>query len=173
MNYADLHEALARLPVDPNHPAGIPEALAPYLSTPRRIAQSRCALPWVENRLLASLALSGWSLRYALMEAEAHNLGLVVRSVSLTRACSNLAQASLWETATVRLSAAVSLIRLTPLGRELLVQSGLDVVESDWERVERLHRGASLGQMGHTAAMCAFAYNARKRGYAVTLCRYP
>lgn len=173
MNYSELHEALARLPVDPNHPAGIPESLAPYLSAPQRIAQSRCALPWVEYRLLAALALSGWSLRYALVEAEAHSLGLVVRSGSLTRACSNLAQVGLWETATVRLSAAVSLIRLTPLGRELLIQSGLDVVESDWERVERLHRGASVGQMGHTAAVCAFAYHARKRGYAVTLCPPP
>ena len=173
MNDSDLHKALAWLPVDPNHPAGIPQALAPYLSIPRRIAQSRCALPWVEYRLLASLALSGWSLRYALVEAEAHNLGLVVRSGSLTRACSNLAKAGLWETATARLSAAVSLVRLTSLGRALLAQVGLDVVESDWERVERLHRGASAGQRVHTAALCAFAYHARKRGYAVTLCPPP
>jgi hypothetical protein len=173
VNFLNLQEALARLPVAPNHPAGVPEPLAPYLSTPRRIAQVRCALPWVEYRLLASLALSGWSLRYALMEAEAHNLGLVVRSGSLTRACTHLAQAGLWETTTVRLAAAVSLVRLTPLGRALLAQVGLDVVESDWERVERLHRGARAGQRVHTAALCAFAYHARKRGYAVSLCPPP
>lgn len=170
MNDATLREALSKLPVDEGNPAGVPSPLADYLSKPQRIACRRYALPWLEYRLLAALALSGWSLRYALVEAEAQTLELAVRSGSLLRACAHLTRTGLWETTTVRLSAAVALVRLTPLGRDLLQEIGLAVVESDWERVERLHRGAGVRQRGHTAALCAFAYHARKRGYAVQLC---
>lgn len=170
MNYSTLREALSRLPLEAGNLAGIPGPLADYLSRPQRIACRRYALPWLEYRLLAALALSGWSLRYALVEAEAQSLGLAVRSGSLLRACAHLTQAGLWETTTVRLSAAVALVRLTPLGRRLMQEIGLAAVESDWERVERLHRGAGVRQRGHTAALCAFAYHARKRGYTALLC---
>jgi len=43
-------------------------------------------------------------------------------------------------------------------------------VESEWERIERLHRGDTSRQLRHTAAICAFAYHARKRGYDTLVC---
>lgn len=170
MNDATLREALSRLPLEAGSPAGIPGPLADFLSKPQRIACRRYSLPWLEYRLLAALALSGWSLRYVLVEAEANTLGLALRSGSLLRACAHLTRAGLWESRTVRLSAAVSLVRLTPLGRRLMQEIGLAAVESDWERAERLHRGAGVGQRSHTVALCVFAHHARKRGYTVLLC---
>jgi hypothetical protein len=169
MTRDELMRALAFLPADENTPTGIPQPLAAYLSNPRRIAQVRLSLPWIEYRLLAGLALSGWSLRYELIQAEAAYHDQDPRNGTFNRASTHLEQVGLWQVATVRLATSVALVRLTELGQRLLTEIGLAPVTSEWDRMETQHRGGDR-QLQHTAAACLFAFHARIRGYRVTLC---
>jgi hypothetical protein len=168
MHLTTLLPALDRLPSDPHTYLGLPAALAPYLSTVKRA--TRHPQPWTEYRLLAALALSGWSFRYSLAYADATSKGTDPASGQTKRAVRQLTAAGLWEEQRVRLTVHAVLVRLTPLGRSLLTEIGLTPVESEWERIERLHRGDTSRQLRHTAAICAFAYHARKRGYDTLVC---
>ena len=171
MNIPTLYAQLDRLPSSPHHPLGLPLPLADYLTSMQRIWKPpHLPLPWIEYRLLAALALSGWSMRFALVDAEADRRDRSPLGGTYLRACAHLDNAALWETARVRVGNAIALVRLTPLGRSLLTEIGLTPVESEWERIERLHRGDTSRQLRHTAAICAFAYHARKRGYDTHVC---
>lgn len=163
---------LTRLPSSPRHYLGLPPALAAHLSSVERAATPpRLPLPWVEYRLLAGLALSGWSLRFSLLEIEAEERGILPTSGTLRRACRHLEQSGLWQKATVRAGgSATVLVRLTDLGQELLTACGLSVTESEWARLERLHRGDTSTQLAHTAAVCTFAHHARTFGYETKVC---
>lgn len=55
---------------------------------------------------------------------------------------------------------------LADLGRELVQDLGWPVHEGDWERMRRLHEKGNY-QPQHTAAVLAFVYQARLRGWAV------
>ncbi len=168
MNHDTLLPLLDRLPSDPHTFLGLPAALTPHLSTVKRA--TRHPQPWTEYRLLAALALSGWSFRYGLAHADAMSKETNPNGGQTKRAFRQLTSAGLWEEQRVRITVNAVLVRLTPLGHSLLTEVGLTPVESEWERIERLHRGDTSRQLRHTAAICAFAYHARKRGYDTQVC---
>lgn len=149
-----------------------PAAVAKYLSPMQRVARPpRRSLAWTEYSLLAMLGWTGWSLRYALVQTQAEWWGVEPTSGTFGRACVHLAQAGLWETTNVRLTRTTSLVELTDLGKNLLRAVGIEPVESERVRMERLHRGSgSQRQIRHTAAVCAFAFHARKRGFDTLVC---
>ncbi len=62
----------------------------------------------------------------------------------------------------------VKLLRLTPVGVALYkAMTGADPVESEWERLIRLHRGDD--DTSHAAACVIFGFQARWRGYHTNL----
>jgi hypothetical protein len=62
----------------------------------------------------------------------------------------------------------IGLLRLTPEGAAMYkAVTGNDPVETEWERLERLHRGSE--DTAHAAACLLFALQARWRGYQTTL----
>lgn len=75
-----------------------------------------------------------------------------------------------WLRKTIRTVGTYALVRLSPEAKERLRQVGLEAVESEWERIERLHRGDVVQQQKHTAALCAFAWQARRRGWSTQVC---
>jgi len=166
---------LDELPEDGTETYRPPLPLAEYLSSLKRVARPpRQSLAWIEYRLLAMLGLTGWSLRYALVQTQAEWWGVDPTSGTLGRACVHLAQAGLWETTNVRLTRTAALVELTELGRDLLRAVGIEPVESERKRMERLHRGsATQRQIRHTAAVCAFAFHARLEGYDTLVCPPP
>jgi len=171
LTYDELRQALSVLPQDVTEPNGVPRVLAARLSPQERVARRRLNLPQVEYRLLAGLAMSGWSFRYGLIEAVAALHGQVPHSGTFVRANAHLVKAGLWQVTTVRLTVAVSLVQLTALGKELMAEIVVTPVLSEWEQMQQRHRGGQ-GQRHHSAAVCLFAYHARLRGYRVLLCPY-
>lgn len=166
-----LLERLRLLPTDPSQPFAIPAVLHPLLSVAQMQRQSSVeqARVWLEYRLLALLALTGWSLRWALTEWEAGQRGIGAKSGSIKRAVRRL-EACAWQRRTIRTVGTYSLVRLSPEAKERLRQVGLEAGESEWERIERLHRGDTTLQQKHTAALCAFAWQARRRGWSTQVC---
>lgn len=62
----------------------------------------------------------------------------------------------------------IGLLRLTPPGAAMYkAVTGSDPVETEWERLERLHRGSE--DTAHAAACLVFALQARWRGYQTTM----
>jgi hypothetical protein len=57
---------------------------------------------------------------------------------------------------------------LTDLGRTVVQEMGVPIVESEWERLMRLHGGER--QQKHAAQVCLFAHYARKRGWTTQIC---
>lgn len=175
-NYDQLLDQLDRLlhtlPGDRDHRQGLPATLAPHLTQHRRLPRQPDRYPqaWTEYRLLGLLALTGWSLRWALVQAEADLTCVTPRSGKMLRACAHLARAGLWETASIAGLKRITLARLTERGRTLLAASGVEPVESEWERIERLHRGESEAQRKHTALLCTAAFHARLHGYQTQVC---
>ncbi len=166
-----LLERLRLLPTDPSQPFAIPAVLHPLLSVAQMQRQSNVAQArvWLEYRLLALLAITGWSLRWALTEWEAHMRGIGPKSGSIKRAVRRL-ETCAWQRKTIRTVGTYSLVRLSPEAKERLQAVGIEPVESEWEHIERLHRGDTTLQQKHTAALCAFAWQARRRGWYTQVC---
>jgi hypothetical protein len=94
--------------------------------------------------------------------------GLSYRSNSTKKPLENLAAAGLVIAETLRMEigdfrTALKLARLTDEGRQLCDALGWKVVESDWDRMIRLHQGQK--QTRHTLAVLYFALLARVRGW--------
>lgn len=62
----------------------------------------------------------------------------------------------------------IVIIRLTDLGRSVVRAMGVPIVESEWERLMRLHGGER--QQKHAAQVCLFTHYARKRGWRTEVC---
>ena len=60
---------------------------------------------------------------------------------------------------------ALALVRLSEDGKSLARIYGWEPVETDWERLNRLHQGDDEQMKIHTMAVLAFAMHARLRGY--------
>ena len=61
-----------------------------------------------------------------------------------------------------------TVVCLTDKGRELVQELGWQAYETEWERMQRLHeKGNYQGQ--HTAAVLAFVYQARLRGWKASV----
>ncbi len=54
-------------------------------------------------------------------------------------------------------------IRLSETGRAFCEKAGWEIIENEWERLDRLHSGSD--QPKHTAAVLSVAYHARLRGW--------
>ena len=64
----------------------------------------------------------------------------------------------------------IALVRLTEPGKRFCVERRwAPVVESDWDRLVRLHQYEADNQARHTAAVLSFAYQARIRGWKVKI----
>lgn len=188
---AELAELLERLPLDPAGYQCVPRPLDAMLRHTRwGGSDRRNTVAQAEYRFLAALGASGWSMRQALLEAVAWDAATngprVMRLDGVyEQAARHLAEAGLWEASGRALGQAnrtngaaprtpgsrVVIIRLTAVGRAALEGAGITAVEDEWTRIERLHGGAQGGsQLAHTAAICAFTYHARRRGYDTLVC---
>ena len=113
------------------------------------------------------LAVSGWNLVIELGEAIAAYKGAQVYSESVRKVFREylpehglgIYDGELPYLSPYKLAAA----RLTGLGKEVSRACGWEPAESGWERLIRLHEGDT--QIAHTAAVLAFAREARLRGY--------
>lgn len=169
----------------PAHPAA-PHPPPPKRASPLNGFQAPdCPLAW-ETRLrdlkdlvwkrglmlLSALAQQGVNsyLEIARQITDAENLS--ERSNSVRQPLEKLEKADLIvsETLTIQLgnkTTALKLLRLTPRGEEFCRTVGWEPRESEWARLIRLHEGARFPE--HTAAVLAFAMNARARGWQVTV----
>jgi len=98
--------------------------------------------------------------------------GLNYRSNSTKKPLSDLAAAGLVIAETLRMEVgdfrtALRLARLTDEGRTLCEALGWPAVESDWDRMIRLHQGRR--QVRHTLAVLYFAVLARVRGWRTVI----
>lgn len=125
--------------------------------------------------MLALMAETGWSCRLALStelvrtEADLSS----VRAGSIQRLWTRLQSRCLIRQRTVLLEyrrhALVSLVELTPYGRELLYQLGLPLPKvAEWQLL-RQHHGADR-QLKHTAMVVLAAHYFRQRGFATVCC---
>lgn len=65
-------------------------------------------------------------------------------------------------------SKSLAVAMLTPYGKGVCANEQIPVVDSEWERLKRLHDGES--QPEHAAMVLLFAMRARERGCAVEVC---
>jgi len=113
------------------------------------------------------MSVTGWNLTRELAEAMAAFKGAQSDSGSMRR----VFQEYMPENGLVVYDGALpyltphmlSAVRLTDFGKDVCRACGWEPVESGWERLIRLHEGDR--QPDHTAAVLAFAREARLRGY--------
>ncbi len=124
-----------------------------------------------EGFVIALVAKTGWSMRLALAEALAErDDGLTSYNAgSVRRMFDRMEKEGFITSHTTKLgSAQASMISLTEKGKEVARAMGYEPVESEWERLMRLHGGKA--QAKHAAMVCTFAYHARKRGWRTEVC---
>jgi hypothetical protein len=146
----------------PEIPRKPPTRYASRLSTGKRWRREAMAL--------YLMAKQGLSLRLEILEAIAEVDDVKARSGSLKRMIVNgLIPKGLATGDNLRMHlsqpAQVAVLHLTDDGKDLCRILGWEPVESEWERLIRLHRGNSQG--AHTAGVLAFAYHSRRRGWKV------
>lgn len=115
---------------------------------------------------LALLGVTGWSMRLAIVDLLAARLK--TDAAALRRLLDQLTQARFCVEQKLTLNllenqtTSLILIRLTPLGQEVVRACGLTPVPSEWERLS----GLSGERIGY---VCMFTYHARLRGWATAL----
>jgi hypothetical protein len=137
---------------------------------PPGFSQMELAYPrtWLRLALACYLmARTGISTRQDLAQLLADRLGIQPDAGSIRRLLWNLLPDSGLVNAIplplVRLSQ-LSVLQLTDRGRDLARLIGQEPIESDWQRLCRLHQGETDRQ--HAAVILAFAYQARRRGWS-------
>jgi len=113
----------------------------------------------INSRMELAFALSG-----------AFDKSLTTARTWVRRAGEFLVERGLLITETLRLSVvptSLSVYKLAQDGKHFARRMGWQVVESEWERVERLHEGARFP--AHTMGILAFALHARLRGWSVAI----
>jgi hypothetical protein len=95
--------------------------------------------------------------------------GLSLRSGSIRRPVEQLGEKGLMVCETIGMTTPIetslAFVRLSEDGKSLARIYGWEPVETDWERLIRLHQGDSEQMRAHTMAVLAFAMHARLRGY--------
>jgi hypothetical protein len=115
------------------------------------------------------MATRGWSLRLEILTVVGRFAKVSPRSGSLKRIFVNgLSANGLVEGAVLSMNLSkgqtrLAVLRLTEEGKDLCRMLGWEPIESEWERLIRLHDGDR--QEAHTAAVQAFAYHARRRSW--------
>ena len=137
---------------------------------------------WPRQALaLAALGCTGWSMRLAIADLMSANLTTVKSDAgSLRRAFQVLARRQFWIEQKVTVAGVhkpdlaeagdttLILVRLAPLGHEVLRACGIAPVPSEWDLLLASHGGAA--QTAHAGLVCAFTYHARLRGWATAVC---
>ncbi len=156
-----VNEAINDADKWPDIPKKPPMRFASKLSTGQR---------WKREALaLYLMATKGWSLRLEVLEAIGRLTNVSPRSGSLKRIFEKgLKEKGLVDSAVLSINLSkgqtrMSVLRLTDQGRDLCRLLGWEPIESEWERLVRLHEGGK--QTAHTAAVLTFAYHARTRGW--------
>jgi len=137
---------------------------------------------WPRQALaLAALGTTGWSMRLAIADLMSANLTTVKADAgSLRRAFQVLARRQFWIEQKVTVAGVhkpdlaeaddttLILVRLAPLGHEVLRACGIAPVPSEWDLLLASHGGAA--QTAHAGLVCTFTYHARLRGWATAVC---
>ncbi len=115
------------------------------------------------------LASTGWSLRYAVDEALATAVGIGTGSGSIKRLFARLEKLGLVTSQVYDLGGVrAAILLLSERGQQVAQGCGFEVVSSEWNTLLEAHGGER--QTKHAALCCAFAYQARKRGWSAELC---
>lgn len=130
---------------------------------------------------LAALGCTGWSMRLAIADLMSANLATVKADAgSLRRVFQALVGRQFWIEQKVTVAGVhkpdlveaddttVLLVRLAPLGHEVLRACGIVAVPSEWDLLLAAHGGQQ--QSGHAGLVCTFTYHARLRGWATAVC---
>ena len=132
---------------------------------PRDLNYHSQAWPRVASALYL-LSTTGISARFELQAMLARQFGISSRSGSLRR----IFEGRLVDDFLIREETLptfgrhrLTVVRLTKEGRALCHSFGWEVVESDWDRLLRLHSADS--QPRHTGAVLTFVHHARLRGW--------
>lgn len=137
---------------------------------------------WPRQALaLAGLGTTGWSMRLAIADLMSANLTTVKADAgSLRRVFQALARRQFWIEEKVTVAGVhkpdlaeaddttLILVRLAPLGHEVLRACGIVASPSEWDVLLAAHGGTS--QTAHAGLVCAFTYHARLRGWATAVC---
>ncbi len=137
---------------------------------------------WPRQALaLAALGCTGWSMRLAIADLMSANLTTVKADAgSLRRAFQVLARRQFWIEQKVTVAGVhkpdlaeaddttLILVRLAPLGHEVLRACGIVAVPSEWDLLLASHGGPA--QTAHAGLVCTFTYHARLRGWATAVC---
>ena len=122
-----------------------------------------------EGLVLHLLASTGWSLRHAIDEAVAGQLGIGVGSGSIKRLFRRLEKQGLVASHVHTLGdLRAAILLLTDLGKQVARTIRVEPVPSEWEQLMQAHGGER--QAKHAALCCAFTYQARRRGWNAALC---
>ncbi len=122
-----------------------------------------------EGLALQILATTGWSLRYAVDEALATAVGIGSGSGSIKRLFARLEKLGLVTSQVHDLGGVrAAVLLLSERGKQVAQGCGFALVPCEWELLLQAHGGER--QTKHAALCCAFAYQARKRGWTVELC---
>lgn len=120
-----------------------------------------------EGAALGILAQTGWSMRLAIAEELGKRFGISARAGSLKRMFVRLKKNGLIDEHQESIAGTkVACVCLTEKAKNIMRECGMEVVESEWERLMRLHEG----QKKHAAMVCVFTYHARRYGYTTEVC---
>jgi len=129
---------------------------------------------WQRQAITLWLIAQGFSLRVEVQWVVARFFCTDHRSGALMQILSRLRNEELLKTKTlaVRIFSGgrtrFTVVCLTDEGRELVKELGWQVHETEWERMQRLHEKGNY-QARHTAAVLAFVYQARLRGWTASV----
>jgi len=129
---------------------------------------------WQRQAITLWLIAQGFSQRVEVQRIVAGFFGIDHRSGALRQVLSKLKDAELLKTETLVLrifpggQTRFMVVRLADKGRELVQDLGWQVHETEWERMQRLHEKGNY-QSRHTAAVLAFVYQARLRGWTASV----
>ena len=126
---------------------------------------------WQRQAITLWLIAQGFSLRVEIQKIMARYFGIDHRSGALMQVLSKLKQDAILKTEMLEFrifrggQTRFMVVSLADQGRDLVQGLGWQVQETEWERMQRLHEKGNY-QPKHTAAVLAFVYQARLRGWS-------
>ena len=126
---------------------------------------------WQRQAIALWLIAQGFSLRVEVQMLVAQYVGTDPRSGALRQVILKLKNNGFLKTDTLWLRifsgrrTSFTVVCLSDKGRDLVQDLGWQVQESEWERMQRIHEKGNY-QGRHTAAVLAFVYQARLRGWS-------
>jgi len=143
-------------------------------STPICMGISRRKDHWQRQAMALWLIAKGFSLRVEVQMLVAQYVGTDPRSGALRQVIPKLNNNGYLKTNTLWLPifsgrrTTFTVVCLSDRGNDLVQALGWHVNETEWERMQRLHEKGNY-QPQHTAAVLAFAHQARLRGWSAAV----